>query len=133
MDYSRKSIFIIDDEPYYRSSIASGLEEYLKIKVFEFDDAYSALAAIEDGEIPNLILCDLNMPVLDGEAFIEKLLERDPAWAEKVIPLTNISDEKAIDRLIELGAAEYILKGSNLEIVVKKVMAALRKENSDNS
>ncbi len=64
---------------------------------------------LADKEKPEIILLDLLMPILDGIGFLEKYQPDQPDKA-KVIVLSNLGDEKKVNRAMELGAYKYIVK-----------------------
>ena len=83
------------------------------------------LSTLPDGQLPCLIVLDLNMPVLDGSQTLEAL-EARPEYRRipKVIFTTSAS---ALDRerCLAKGATDYLVKPSNMSEFVKKVQTML--------
>lgn len=78
-----------------------------------YGNATDALARIEAGYVPNLVLCDLRMPGLSGDQFIT-ILRDNPSWAHvRVIVVSGIDDLKK--RADEMGADDYLKKPFDLE------------------
>lgn len=67
-----------------------------------------ALATIEEGIIPNLVICDISMPEMDGITVFKELISIRPNIP--VIFLTSVDDVKTELTALELGAVDYITK-----------------------
>ena len=72
-----------------------------------FNDYYSGAQAL-----PDVILLDLNMPVMDGFGFLEAFRRLNLPHKEdvKIIIVTSSSNPKDIDRAMKLGATQYLTK-----------------------
>ncbi|PTM58543.1 sporulation transcription factor Spo0A [Desmospora activa] len=73
-----------------------------------------------DREIPDLLVLDIIMPHLDGLGVLERLNE----WSEplpKIIMLTAFGQENITQRAVELGAAYYILKPFDMELLTQRI------------
>jgi CheY-like chemotaxis protein len=108
-----KKILVIEDEVFIRDN----LMELLEIEGFEAVGADNGSVGVQKAkqERPDLILCDVMMPELDGFAVLEKL-RQDTATAE--IPfmfLTASADRTNLQKLRELGMNDYILKPFNVD------------------
>jgi len=77
----RKSICIVDDDKIYQFASSKLLQKYhADIDVFCFDHGKSAIEFLRDNKtnsekLPDVILLDINMPVLDGWGFLELYAE----------------------------------------------------------
>ncbi len=89
---------------------------------FECDEAEDGQKAYEfcQGEMPDAILLDWNMPVMSGIEFLEKLREMDNGSFPKVVFCTTENDMDHIQRAIQAGANEYIMKPFDSEIIESK-------------
>lgn len=98
-------VLIVDDEPLARRGIRGLLEKETDFEIVgECKNGREAVSAIEQ-LAPELVFLDINMPLLDGFAFIEKIgAEHLP-----VIVFVTAYDEHAI-RAFEAGAIDYVLK-----------------------
>lgn len=77
---------------------------------------------------PNVIICDLNMPVMNGLMFTSKL-RADPNPAINTIPvvvLTGHSDAEIVDAALKIGIDGYIVKPVSHETLSKRLTHALK-------
>jgi len=120
------NILIVDDHLIVREGIRLILEtqdEYCVIG--EAENGQEALSLMET-ITPDLILLDLNMPILDGLNFLKKL---KCAGSEiPVIILTTYNENHLLSEAIELGAISYLLKDTGREKLFATIQAALRGE-----
>jgi two-component system LytT family response regulator len=104
------NVLIIDDEPLARRGICQLLKNEADFLISgEAANGQEALSAIETIS-PNLIFLDINMPLVDGFSFLEKL---QPENLPEIVFVTAY-DEHAI-RAFEAGAIDYVLKPINEE------------------
>ncbi|BAU22810.1 chemotaxis protein CheY [Caldimicrobium thiodismutans] len=117
-----KIILIVDDSSTMLTSLKSVLELH-GYKVETASNGLMALDKIKAGLKPNLIITDLNMPVMDGLEFIKNvkpLLRFTP-----ILILTTESEQKKREEARKLGAAGWLVKpvsGTDLINVVKKFL-----------
>jgi signal transduction histidine kinase len=83
----RLRVMIIDDEPLVGQSLLRMLSRTHDVSVFTA--AHAALRALDAGEAPDAILCDLMMPELDGVGFWHALSARSPALRPRVVFLSG--------------------------------------------
>lgn len=114
-----KKILVIEDERFIRENLI----ELLEIEGFQALGAENGAVGVQMAgqHQPDLILCDVMMPELDGYAVLETL--RQDAVTAKIpfIFLTASADRGNIQRIRELGMNDYILKPFNVD----KFLAAL--------
>lgn len=112
-------ILMADDDPEDLGLI----EEHLisidpKINLLKFMDglsAYDYLCSQPDQDLPSLIVLDYNMPGLSGYELLVALKSTDRyAWIQKIV-LSSSNTQKFIQECLRNGAAEYIVKPSNME------------------
>ncbi len=114
---------IVDDEPGVRAL----LHDTLRIAGFETleaSDGMSALTALRKNK-PDLIIIDINMPLMDGFELVERL--RSAKDMVPVLMLTARADKADIARGLKLGADDYVVKPFGLEELVLRVKAILRR------
>jgi len=119
----KKKILIIDDEKSIRLILEATFKELFE--VISLDDGEKALNYLQSGNLPDLIICDIQMPNIDGFQFIEKI--RNSGFFED-IPLIMLSgSEESKDRIkcFELGADDYILKPFNPKELMARVSRRL--------
>ena len=107
----KKKILVVDDKNEFRR-----LTKTILLKKYEVESAENgmhALSMLQNGLFPDLIVCDLLMPVLDGKGFVEQIKSSDVYNQIPVIILSSIdkSDEKI--KLIKMGVNDYMEKPYN--------------------
>ncbi|MCG8632538.1 MAG: response regulator [Desulfobacterales bacterium] len=103
---TEKKILVIDDEVYIRDSVIGFLEDF-GFEVIEAENGEVGLEQFQE-EKPDLILCDLRMPVMDGLEVLAQVREQD-----ENIPIIIVSGAGNIADTVEalrLGAWDYIIK-----------------------
>lgn len=119
----KKKILLIDD----KISIAKVVSIYLS-KDYDFTYCENPIKAIEvlnTGEIPDLIISDIRMPLMMGDEFLRFMKSNE---LFKSIPIVMLSSEESTSeriKLLEEGAEDYILKPFNpmeLKIRIKKII-----------
>lgn len=113
-----KSCLIVDDSRVVRK-VARRIVEDLGFACFEAEDGQKAYEFCQN-EMPDSILLDWNMPVMSGIEFLEKLREMDAPPRPKVIFCTTENDMAHIQRAIQSGADEYIMKPFDSDIIQSK-------------
>lgn len=100
-------ILVIDDESDLREVLVDLLNaENFEVK--EAECAKDALDLIDGGYQPSLILCDLNMPGMSGEDFIQNLVHRSNPSLVAVV--SGFNDQERIIQCMNLGAADFLVK-----------------------
>jgi two-component system chemotaxis response regulator CheY len=114
-----KSFLVVDDSRVIRN-VARRILEALGFKVDEAADGQQALDACRRS-MPDAILLDWNMPVMDGISFL-RALRADPGGTTPVVLFCTTETEMTkIQQAIEAGANEYIMKPFDSEIVESKL------------
>ncbi len=123
-------ILVVDDEPDLQALISQKFRNKIKSKEYEFKFAYNGEEAIEkitnDGNI-DLILTDINMPVMDGLTLLTKINELKNKLLRAVI-VSAYGDMENIRTAMNRGAYDFITKPINLkdlEITVEKAIQDL--------
>jgi two-component system, sensor histidine kinase and response regulator len=120
-----KNILVIDDEPQLREN----LQEILLMSNFETMTAPNGLIGLQlvQETIPDLILCDVNMPELDGHDVL-RLLRQDQSTANiPFIFLTSQGERPAVRMGMELGASDYLTKPINSHELIRTIDMQLRR------
>ncbi|MEH3113372.1 response regulator transcription factor [Pedobacter terrae] len=111
MQHPSIAIAIVDDHTLFRSGLASLLEEFDEIEVaFEAMNGIDLQTKINQHAGVQLILMDINMPVMDGFATTKWVKANYPDV--HVLALSMLEDEKAIIGMLKAGAGGYMLKES---------------------
>ena len=125
-DNAGKKILVIDDEVYIRDSIIGFLEDY-DFEVLEAENGKVGMEKVERDH-PDLILCDLRMPVMDGLEVLSKVSKLDDS-----IPIIIVSGAGNIGDTVEalrLGAWDYIIKPvQDMNVLFHAVNKAFERSN----
>lgn len=117
-----KTCLVVDDSRVIRK-VARRILEDIGFVVAEAADGMEALAWCRT-EMPTAILLDWNMPVLNGLEFL-KQLRREPSGAGPVVVFCTVeNDPDHIVRALDAGAAEYIMKPFDSDILESKFAEA---------
>ena len=117
---------VVDDDAQVRHSIARVLQAQ-GLSTVEASSGAEALGHLEHtGEIP-LIISDINMPEMDGLAFLREALQRFPDTA--IVMLTGVAEVTTAVECLKLGALDYIAKPVLIEEVRARVDKALEKRH----
>src|SRR5207302_1913000 len=114
-----KTCLVVDDSSVVRK-IARQILEGLNFRIVEAEDGEKALQACKRS-LPDAILLDWNMPVMDGYEFLGHLRRLPGGNAPMVVFCTTENGVDHISRALQAGANEYIMKPFDKEIVAAKV------------
>jgi DNA-binding NarL/FixJ family response regulator len=121
-------VLIADDHPVVRSGLAGMLAVEPDVEVVgEASDGAVAVKLAHE-LVPDLVLMDLRMPVLDGAAATARITEELPDV--HVLVLTTYETDADILRAVEAGATGYLLKDTPRDQLVAGVRAAARGESA---
>jgi two-component system chemotaxis response regulator CheY len=101
------SILLVDDEGHIRKFISLLLRHLGVTKIFEAPNGSVGIEMYKK-EQPDLVMLDVNMPVMDGLQTLKALKQINPDCV--VIMLTSLANRQTIDEAAALGAANYIRK-----------------------
>ena len=124
------SILITDDESNIRLMVRTSLESE-GYDVSEASDGRSALEAIKRSS-PDLMVLDLNMPVLDGMAVLEELKQLTVLRKPRVIVLTAYGSIATAVKATHLGAADFVEKPVTPDELRRTVFSVLQEPELDN-
>ncbi len=113
-----KQILVVDDSAVIRKA-ARRILEGLEMLASEASDGQEALLSC-NSLMPDGILLDWNMPVMDGMEFLRALRKMPGGLKPKVVFCTTENNVSHIARAIQAGADEYIMKPFDKQIVQLK-------------
>jgi DNA-binding NarL/FixJ family response regulator len=118
---SRIRVLIADDHPVVREGISAMLARQDDMEVV--GDAVDGADAVKKARAtrPDVVLMDLQMPVMDGVEAMKRIAEQQPSV--RFIVLTTYDNDEHIFRGIEAGARAYLLKDSPREELFKAIRA----------
>lgn len=122
-----KKILIIEDEPQTCENLATILEM----------EGYQPLTALNGrlglqlalSEVPDLVLCDVTMPELDGHGVLKALRENSATAAVPFIFLTARGERHDLRAGMNLGADDYLVKPASATELLSAVEARLKRES----
>ena len=113
-----KTCLVVDDSGVVRK-IARRILEGMEFTVIEAEDGAVALEACKQA-LPDAVLPDWNMPVMDGFEFLVQLRRMPGGDQPKVVFCTTENGIDHISRALHAGANEYIMKPFDKDIVIAK-------------
>lgn len=113
-----KTCLVVDDSSVIRK-IASRILTEMDFSIVEAADGAQALEICKR-ELPDAVLLDWNMPVMDGFEFLQQLRRMPGGSKPKVVFCTTENDVSQIARAMHAGADEYIMKPFDRQIVRSK-------------
>ena len=121
-------ILIVEDDDDIRELIAFNLE-MSGYEIIKCDHGEEVVKKAES-EIPNLILLDVMLPGIDGFEICRRIKKNKNLMNIPVIMLTARADDEDIISGLETGADDYITKPFRPKVLLARVKAALRRNNS---
>jgi DNA-binding NarL/FixJ family response regulator len=124
-------VLITDDHVLYRAGVKTALSPKKDIKIIaEADNGMHLLNMLKMIQ-PDVILLDIQMPIMDGIAALPEIKKNWPHI--KVIMLTMMDDHSMITKLMELGANSYLSKTSDSEVIYEAIKTCFEQEYYFNS
>ncbi len=120
-----KKILVIDDEAWLREMVQLALRQ----RGYEVILAENGAAGIELArkELPDLILCDVNMEKVDGYLTLSVLRNEPATAAIPFILMTGLADQAGMRHGMEMGADDYLPKPFTIEALYGAIEARLKK------
>jgi DNA-binding response OmpR family regulator len=105
------------------------LEAILDEKGYTIETALNAKEAysIIEKETPDLILLDLLMPKISGFEFLEEIRKNQKTKNTPVIVVSALTDEDNIEKILKMGAIDFVKKPIDLQYLVERVESVLQK------
>lgn len=117
-----RHILVVDDSSTVRKAIRRILEQ-LGHTVEEAGDGEEAIARLHGPARYHAVLCDIDMPTMDGLAFLGALPTYPAIVPPPIIMCTTHTSFDKIALALTLGASEYIMKPFDSEIIASKLDA----------
>ena len=119
MDFKKK-ILVVEDSQVQRAICVSQLKQagFENIEVAE--DGNVAYSKLEEGEV-ELVLCDWEMPELDGIQLLRKVKKNPALQNIPFIMLTHLQGDEHYQKAINEGAQDYIVKPSTPDLFKEKL------------
>ena len=115
---------VVEDSPTMRQLIVFALSRIRGLTVIEADDGVDALKKLAGGHF-DIILTDINMPVMDGLKLVKRVRGDEILKGIPIVIITTEGAEEDRQRALALGANAYITKPIQAPQVISKVKALL--------
>ncbi len=113
-----KQVLIVDDSKVIRK-VAQRIVQGLGFASREAANGLEALNSCK-ADMPDAVLLDWNMPVMDGLGFLVELRRLENGRIPKVVFCTTENEVPQITRALDAGADEYIMKPFDRDIIASK-------------
>lgn len=121
METDKIRIAIVDDHTLFRNGVASLMGEFDELQVvFEAENGNQLQEALARRGLPDVVLMDINMPVMDGYEATAWLKKNHPQV--RVLALSMFEDDQAVIKMIRCGACGYVLKESKPRDLLEAIM-----------
>lgn len=124
--YKDLTILCVEDEAGVRKRIVNTLAYYFK-EVHEANNGEEGLKSYYNNQ-PDIILCDIQMPVMDGMEMIRHIRKED--GKTPIVLLTAYNSEEYLMELINLHVQHFILKPINAQKLEEAISNALKGRHS---
>src|SRR5436190_9991754 len=120
-----KKILVIDDEEWLREMVHLALDQ----RGYEVIEAENGAVGLEvaQRELPDLVLCDVNMDRVDGYSTLSSLRSQPTTALIPFILMTGCADNAGMRHGMELGADDYLPKPFTIDGLYAAVEARLKK------
>ena len=122
-----KKILFIEDEKNLQEILGQALKQHgFEVKeALNGQDGLDLVAKFD----PDLILLDLILPKVSGFEVLEKIKNDETTKKIPIIILTNLENSSDVQRVLELGAFDYLVKSNySLNEIIQKIEGALDKQ-----
>jgi len=122
------TVLSIDDTPTFRQLIRLTLE-FAGFRVIEASDGQQGLS-LAQSSVPDLILLDLMMPVMDGVAVCQHIMGSPHLRHIPVVVLSSSEDSDEIETCLVMGATNYLLKPFRPQMLIDVVRQSIQASGS---
>lgn len=118
-------IFVVEDNKFFRKAIANKLNESPNFELLgDFGMVESAIKAINEGNLPDIILLDLGLPEISGLEAIPKFKALNEHL--QIVILTQFDDRPRVFEAISLGASGYLLKNASPDKIIEELEEVIK-------
>ena len=119
-------VLVVDDQLTIRSLVRSGLQQIGISDVQEANDGEAGLRSVVE-KVPHLIISDYNMPKLDGLGLLRAVRAHPPTAKTAFIMLTGRADKELVQRAVQYGVNNYLVKPFTVQTLKDKIEAVFGK------
>ncbi len=121
---SKPKVLLVEDDHDVRAVMAMLLKREM-FEVVEAENGQQALERVYEGT-PNVVLCDLMMPVMDGREFLSRMRANPVTKEIPIVILTAADSEQNEVGLLELGARDFLSKTAPSAVMLARIRHALK-------
>jgi CheY-like chemotaxis protein len=115
----KEMIYLIEDNELFADVVAGVLSKEHDVR--RFGNPLPVLELVDRGEVPNIVVTDINLPGMDGFSFIDAL--RSKGFARPIIATSGYMTSNSLIRAFELGVADFLEKPFSVD----RLRVALRR------
>jgi two-component system, NarL family, response regulator DegU len=119
-------VYIADDHTLFRKAMVNLMKTFDRVDQIKDAENGKELLALIKADIPDVVIVDLQMPVMDGAEVSETITTKYPDV--KIIILTMHDSEKFILHMMETGVHAFLLKNTEPEELEKAIYAVMEKD-----
>ncbi|MDI6739214.1 MAG: response regulator, partial [Candidatus Edwardsbacteria bacterium] len=124
-----KKVLIVDDERAFLSILSEGLKNYEQdFRIITAENGKDAVEVLKSQDI-DLVVTDIKMPQMDGFELLGYLNTNHPRVP--VMLMTAFGTQEMEEKGISMGARQYLEKPFDVDTLVKKILAELKRELTD--
>ena len=128
--HEKTRIGLVEDDPIMGELIAHRLDlEGYRVEWWQTGEA--ALRGVQTGAPPDLLICDIRLPDINGEALFDRIMPKHPGMP--VLFITGFAQVDQAVRLMRAGAADYVVKPFAIQDFLSKIEALTRRAKDDDS
>ena len=126
-------VLVAEDNPSQQQALIDGLSAQQSIQVVgAASNGVEAVRMVME-EAPQVLICDIIMPQLDGFGVLERVSRMDPLRRPRVIVLTALNRDDFIGRAINLGASYYMVKPVDPGFLAHQILELARPMPQDSA
>jgi two-component system chemotaxis response regulator CheY len=116
---------VVEDSPTMRQLIVFALKRIRDLTIIEADDGVDALKKLAGMQKPDIILTDINMPIMDGLKLVARVRSDEALSKIPIVIITTEGGTEDRQRALALGANAYITKPIQAPVVIATVKELL--------
>jgi len=123
---------IIEDDDTVRAILKRLLINKFDITPLEANNGKEGLRILRNN-MPDIILLDNTMPVMDGVNFLRNLRKEEKYNDIQVLVITANDESEIVEQMIQMGISDYILKPIDPVTTLKRIKTAVDRINNNNA
>lgn len=120
-------IALVDDHQLFRKSLGLLIATFDEVDVvFDTDDGTKLLERLENGEQIDVVLLDIQMPIMDGFEICTLLKKSNPDV--KILIVSQLTTKEAVHKIMDCGANGFFTKNSPPELLEQAIKGIMNKD-----